>query len=146
MVVNLFTWPFYPVIIKRKATGLSSMALLILMMFVGMAIIIPPAIVENIIDHGSWLRQVRLIHLLSLVGLWIFPSILANQFQNTALTHVSANITGIFQYLVPIFVNRRGCFIFKEKFYLYHIIRGLLLFVGLLLVIRFGPKDDKPGV
>lgn len=146
MVVNLFTWPFYPVIIKHKATGLPSMALLILMMFVGMAIMIPPAIVENIIDHGFWLRQVRLTHLLSLVGLWIFPSILANQFQNTALKHVSANITGIFQYLIPIFVTAAAVLFLGEKLYLYHIIGGLLLFVGLLLVIRFGPKENKPVV
>jgi drug/metabolite transporter (DMT)-like permease len=146
MVVNLFTWSFYPVLFKHKATGLPKLAMLALLMFAGMLITIPPAIVENIIYHGSWLHQIRLVHLLSLVGLWIFPSILANQFQNIALKHVSANKAGIFQYLIPVFVTIAAVLFLGEKLHLYHIFGGLLIFAGVLLVIRHGPEENKSAV
>lgn len=142
MIANLFTWSFHPVLFKRKATGLPKLATLALMMFAGMMIIIPPAIVENIIYHGSWLRQIRLVHLLGLIGLWIFPSILANQFQNTALKRVSANKAGIFQALIPVFVTTTAVLFLGEKLHLYHIFGGLLIFAGILLVIKYGMHEN----
>jgi drug/metabolite transporter (DMT)-like permease len=140
MIINLFTWSFYPALFKRKATGVPNLAMLTTMMFAGMVITIPPAIVENIINHGAWIRQIRPVHLLALVGLWIFPSILANQFQNNALKYVSANKAGIFQYLIPVFVTAAAVLFLGEKLYLFHVFGGLLIFAGLLLVIRATPQ------
>lgn len=148
MVANLFTWSISPVLYRRKAAGLPRLATLAVMMFAGMIVLVPGVIVENIAHHGAWLQRIRPVHLSGLAGLWVFPSILANQFQNTALKSVSANKAGIFQTLIPVFVTAAAVLILGEKLHLYHIFGGLLIFGGVLLVIKNEPgnrSEQLPG-
>ena len=144
MFLNVCIWPIFPALYKHKAGDLPRLSMLAWMIFAGQVITIPAAIVENLITHGAWIRQIRLVHIIGLLGLCIFPSILANQFQNTALKYVSINKVGIFQSLIPVFASVIAVVFLSEKLYLYHILGGLFIFSGVFLVIRYGSAETKP--
>jgi drug/metabolite transporter (DMT)-like permease len=141
MIINVTTWPIFPVLYKHKASDLPRLAMLSWMILAGLSITVFPLIIENTILHGTWVYQVRWVHLLGLLGLCLFPSVLANFFQNTALKYVSTNTVGVFQSLIPAFASIFAVIFLNEKLYLYHIFGGLLIFIGLHLVIRYGPKE-----
>jgi drug/metabolite transporter (DMT)-like permease len=141
MLINIMVWPIFLVLYKQKASNLPRLAMLECMFFAGILFTVPPAIVENVIVHGAWLRQIRWNHVLGIIGLCIFPSILANQFQNTAVKYVAANKVGIFQYLIPVFSSAIAVLFLGEKLYFYHLCGGLLILAGVFLVV--GLSLDK---
>ncbi|HEY8462949.1 MAG TPA: DMT family transporter [Bacillota bacterium] len=136
MVLNVLTWPLFPVLYKYKASDWPRLPMLAWMIFAGLLVAIPPVIIENLIFNGVWVGQVRWIHIIGILGLAIFPSILANQFQNTALKYVPVSKVSIFQSLIPVFASLIAVIFLGEKFYLYHACGGFLILVGVFLVIR----------
>jgi drug/metabolite transporter (DMT)-like permease len=140
MILNVSTWPIFPSLYKHRASDLPRLATLAVMIIAGLFVTIPPLIVENLTNHGLWLHQIRWIHLLGLLGLCIFPSLLANHFQNTALKYVSTNKVGIFQSLIPVFTSIIAVLFLGENFYIYHLLGGLLILSGVFLVVKTGRK------
>lgn len=146
MIINVLTWPIFPVLYKYKASDFPRLPMLAWMILAGWLATIPPVIVENLIIDRAWIHQVRWIHILGLLVLCIFPSILANQFQNTALKYVPANKAGAFQALIPVFATVIAVMFLGEKLNSYHIWGGLLILSGVFLVVRRGPEKPKSGL
>jgi drug/metabolite transporter (DMT)-like permease len=73
-------------------------------------------------------------HILGIIALNIFPSVLAYQFWNRALRSVSANEVAISQYLIPIFTTLISLAFLDERLHSFHLVGGGLVFLGVFLV------------
>jgi drug/metabolite transporter (DMT)-like permease len=111
------------------------------MMLAGLLVTLPLALLENQTYQWSWISQIKAAHVVGILCLNIFPSVLAYQFWNSALRKVSANKVGIFLYLIPVYTTVISILFLRESLKLFQISGGLLIFTGVLLVTRSGfPK------
>ena len=97
----------------------------------------------------DWVARVQPRHILGIFALNIFPSVLAYQFWNHALTKVSANEVAISQYLIPVFTTLISVFFLDERLRDFHLIGGALIFFGVFLVTSAykstKPRTTNPG-
>lgn len=134
MLGSVSTFTIHTLLYKNKAQGFPERAMFTLMMLGGLLITLPMVIWENQANHWSWISRVEIIHVVGVLGLNIFPSLLAYHFWNSALKKVSANKVGIFLYLVPVYTTAISILFLGESFKTFHAIGGLLIFAGVLLV------------
>ena len=74
--------------------------------------------------------------LLSFLYLAIFPSLVAYLFFNEAVGMIGATTAGLFSHLVPTFGSILAIIFLGEKFQSYHAWGILLIFAGIILVVR----------
>lgn len=136
MLGSITFWSIHTVLYKKRASGYPERSMFTLMMLGGLLITIPLTLLENLVSDWSWIYQIRTVHVLGILSLNIFPSMLAYQFWNSALKKVSANQAAIFLYLIPIYTTAISIIFLGESLRLYHILGGSLIFTGVLLVNR----------
>lgn len=146
MVGSIIFWSIHTVLYKNKASGLPERPMFTLMMLGGLLITLPMALLENRAYHWSWVGRIKSVHVLGILSLNIFPSVLAYQFWNSALKKISANRVGIFLYLIPLYTTAISILLFGESLRLYHVLGGLLIFVGVLLVTSNGSEKNSEKV
>ena len=134
MLGSIILFSIHTIVYKQKAHRFPEGAMFTAMMLGGLLSILPAAVVENIANHGSWVGKIRMVHVLCILCLNIFPSVLAYQFWHRALKHVSANQVAIFQYLIPVFTTGISILFLDEQLKLFHIVGGTLIFIGVFLV------------
>src|SRR5690606_25232253 len=76
----------------------------------------------------------------SLLYLAIFPSILAYLAFNEAVKMIGPNIAGLFSHLMPVFGSILAVIFLGEHFQIFHALGILLIFTGIVLVIRHKSK------
>jgi drug/metabolite transporter (DMT)-like permease len=135
----IFVYPLYSVFYQHEATHFPQRSLLALMILAALIISFPPAILETALNKGSWIGQIQFSHLLALLGICIFPSVLANLFLIYALKYVPANVAGVFHNLILIFATIMSVIFLGEKLYSYHFTGGLLILIGAWQVTRKSP-------
>jgi drug/metabolite transporter (DMT)-like permease len=141
MLGSISLFSIHTVLYKQKAPDFPEKAMFTLMMLGGLLITLPMALAENLFIHWSWISQLQTVHIVGILCLNIFPSLLAYQFWNSALKKVSANQVAIFLYLIPVYTTVISILFLDEKLKWFQILGGLLIFVGVLLVTNDGPSD-----
>jgi drug/metabolite transporter (DMT)-like permease len=144
MFGSIVTWSIHTVVYRQKAPGFPEKPMFPVMMLGGLLVTIPLALLENQAYQWSWIGQIRAVHVVGVLCLSIFPSILAYQIWNSALRKVSANKVGIFLYLIPVYTTVISILFLKESLKLFQIFGGLLIFTGVLLVTRSGFTERLP--
>ena len=134
MLGSIGTFSIHTVLYKKKAPGFPERSVFTLMMLGGLVATLPLAFLENRGTHGSWINQVRTVHIVGMLCLNIFPSLLAYQFWNSALKKVSANQVAIFLSLIPIYTTVISILFLDESLRRYQILGGFLILAGVLLV------------
>ncbi len=144
MVGSISSWAVHTILYKKKANKLPARVMFTMMMCAGVAISLPLGLAENIFLTGfDWVAKVQLSHILGIFALNVFPSVLAYQFWNHALTKVSANEVAISQYLIPVFTTLISVLFLQERLHSFHFIGGALIFLGVFLVTMV-KKTTKP--
>lgn len=142
MLGSISFFSIHTVLYKHRAPGFPERALFTVMMLGGLLITLPMALVENEIIHWAWITQVRTVHIVGIICLNIFPSLLAYQFWNSALKKVSANQVAIFLYLIPVYTTVISILFLGEKLKGFQVLGGLLIFIGVLLVTNYALPDE----
>ena len=137
MLLSIFLWSIHTVIYKSRAHLFDRLTIFLLMMMVGLVVTLPFAVLEGHFTHWQWARQIRPEHIVAILALTIFPSVLALFFWNYALTKISANKVAIFQYLIPVYTTIISIIFLGEQLQLFHIYGGVLILTGVLLVSVF---------
>lgn len=141
MVASIGIFSIHTVLYKKKAPGFPERSMFTLMMLGGLLLTLPLALLENQIEHWLWMSRVGTVHVVGILCLNLFPSLLAYQFWNSALKKVSANKVAIFMYLIPVYTTVISILFLGEKLKWFQIFGGLLIFIGVLLVTNY----DLPG-
>ena len=144
MFGSIIVWSLHTVVYRQKGPCFPEKPMFPLMMLGGLLVTVPLALLENQAYQWSWVSQIRPVHVVGILCLNIFPSILAYQFWNSALRKVSANKVGIFLYLVPVYTTIISVLFLRESLKLFQIFGGLLIFTGVLLVTRSGFTERPP--
>jgi drug/metabolite transporter (DMT)-like permease len=134
MVGSIALWAIHTIVYKNKASQLPGKAIFPLMMLAGLIVTFPMALAECLADNWAWTSQVQARHLLGVLALNIFPSVLAYMFWNQALTSIPANQVAIFQYLIPVYTTLISVTFLDEHLRAFHLVGGGLIFLGVLLV------------
>lgn len=143
MLLSILLWSVHTVVYKKKAHRFNRQAIFLLMMVAGLAITLPLAVLEGFLGDWAWVPQVQPRHLVAVLALTIFPSVLAVFFWNYALTKISANRVAIFQYLIPLYTTIISIIFLEERLRLFHICGGVLILSGVLLVSAFSADAKK---
>jgi len=145
MVGSISFWSIHTILYKRKSSGsgLPSNVLFTMMMWCGVVLTLPFVIVENNLMGWDWIYQIEGKHILGILALNIFPSVLAYTFWNQALARVSANEVAISQYLIPVFTTLISVSFLGETIQSFHVWGGALIFLGVFLVTVSRPKKNK---
>lgn len=136
MVASMICWSVHTTTFKQYSSQFPPKALFTMMMFSGVLCTVPLAAVENVVGGFDWIGRLDWTHLVGILALNIFPSVLAYLFWNKALTVIEANKVAIFQYLIPVYTTLISVIFIGERLCAYHLAGGALIFVGLLLVTR----------
>ena len=137
MLLSISLWSIHTVVYKSKSYLFDPLTIFLLMMMAGLVATLPVAVLEGYLSDWVWARQIRLEHILAILALTIFPSVLALFFWNYALTKISANKVAIFQYLIPVYTTIISIIFLGERLQLFHICGGILILTGVLLVSIF---------
>ena len=137
MLLSIFLWSVHTVVYKSRSHLFDRLTIFLLMMMAGLIITLPFALLEGFLDDWVWVRQIRLEHIVAILALTIFPSVLAVLFWNYALTKISANNVAIFQYLIPVYTTIISIIFLGEQLHMFHICGGILIMTGILLVSIF---------
>ncbi|MDA8411691.1 MAG: DMT family transporter [Treponema sp.] len=134
MVGSIVVWSFHTILYKRHLTVLPAKSVFAVMMLAGVVSSVPLMIAENLLGGVSWIGRLGFQHVVGILCLNIFPSILAFRFWNKALGTVSANKVAIFLYLIPVFTVLISLLFLGDHLMAYQAIGGALIFAGVLLV------------
>ncbi len=134
MVGSITLWSIHTIVYKNRASQLPGKAIFPLMMLAGLIVTFPMALAECLADNWAWTSQLQVRHLIGILALNIFPSVLAYMFWNQALTSIPANQVAIFQYLIPVYTTLISVTFLGEHLHAFHLVGGGLIFVGVLLV------------
>lgn len=140
MLASISVFSVHVVVYRQKAPGFPEKPMFPLMMLGGLLVTLPLALLESQAYHWIWIKQLETIHVVGILCLNIFPSVLAYRFWNSALRKVSANKVAIFLYLIPVYTTIISVLFLHEDLRLFQIFGGLLIFAGVLLVTRSRPS------
>ena len=145
MLGSICFWAIHTVLYKQKATAMPARVIFTAMMCSGVILTLPLVIIENSLIGLSWIQRIEPSHILGILALNIFPSVLAYSFWNRALAHVSANEVAISQYLIPVFTTLISVSLLGERLQMFHLFGGGLIFLGVFLVttVRTGNKKSQ---
>lgn len=136
MLGNVLFWSIHTLIYKKKSATLPVNVMFTMMMCCGVILTLPLVLIESSTTGLAWIGKIELSHMLGLVAMIIFPSVLAYRFWNQALVHVSANEVAISQYLIPVFTTLISVSFLDEQLRGFHLWGGSLIFLGVFLVTR----------
>jgi drug/metabolite transporter (DMT)-like permease len=137
MLMSITIWSVHTIIYKNRSHLFNRRTIFLLMMMAGLAVTLPFAVFEGYLDNWPWVKHIQLKHVLAILALTVFPSVLAILFWNYALTKISANQVAIFQYLIPVYTTIISIIFLGEHLQLFHLVGGILILAGVLLVSIF---------
>jgi drug/metabolite transporter (DMT)-like permease len=144
MLASISVFSVHVVVYRQKAPGFPEEPMFPLMMLGGLLVTLPLALLESQAYHWIWIKQLETIHVVGILCLNIFPSVLAYRFWNSALRKVLANKVAIFLYLIPVYTTIISVLFLRENLRLFQIFGGLLIFAGVLLVTRSRSSKKPP--
>ena len=130
MFVAVFSWGLYSVLLKKIKFGLSQLANLEVMIFLGLLIIFPFYILESFV-HGFFPNKI--IDLYMIIYVAIFAGIISFFFWNKGVSMIGANKASLFLHLIPVFSAVWAIYFLNENFSLFHIIGASFIILGIFL-------------
>jgi drug/metabolite transporter (DMT)-like permease len=103
---------------------------------------IAPLYFWEISTSGTFDLSMANISLLAYLA--VFPSVLAYIFWNNGVKHLGPGKAALFSYLIPVFTSILAILFLQEQLFPFHLLGGLLAFVGLYLAsARKSTAPDK---
>lgn len=137
MLISITIWSVHTIVYKNRSHLFNRRTIFLLMMMAGLVVTLPFAVLEGYLDNWLWVKHIQPKHVLAILALTVFPSVLAILFWNYALTKISANQVAIFQYLIPVYTTIISIIFLGEHLQLFHLVGGVLILAGVLLVSIF---------
>ena len=134
MLLATLDWAIYSILLKKyKPQGLDAVSLLAVMIFLGLIFLLPLFLINPFNEAPL---QLTTSNTMALLYIAIFPSILAYLAWNYGILQIGAEKGGQFVHLMPVFGAIMAVVFLNETIYLYHIIGGLFIAVGLWMSLR----------
>lgn len=133
IILACFDWAFYSVLLKYKPKDLNAFEFFGLTTFIGTFILFIVFLISSQEFSLEFIDKKEVF--LSLSYMIIFPSILSFYFWNISTAKLTANITGQFAHLMPIFGAILAYYILGEVLHSYHFMGIILIGLGIYLSI-----------
>ncbi len=130
MLVAVSCWSLYSVLLKKWPLDIPAFDMFCLFISIGTPVIAPFYFWEISVS-GSF--ELSMANITLLAYLAVFPSVLAYIFWNNGVKHIGPGKASLFSYLIPVFTSVLAITFLQEELYLFHLIGGLLTFIGLYL-------------
>ncbi|MDK2824809.1 MAG: hypothetical protein PWP71_2727 [Clostridia bacterium] len=137
MLLAVLSWAVYSNILKKKGKIFPWTSLFAVMIMGGIVVTTPYLITETLYSGWGWINDLNFRHYISILAVGIFPSLLAFYCWNKAIEMVESNQAAIFLNLIPVYTTILSIIILGEEFMLYHIIGGILIFLGVFMVTNY---------
>lgn len=129
------TWALYSALLRLKPAGLPHFAFLGVTIVVGLAVLTPLFVAEQVVGTAFVPSQGAI---LAIVFVALFPSILSYLAWNRGTVAVGANVAGLFMNLNPVFTAMLAILFLDEPLQGFHLIAFAAILGGLLLATRRG--------
>ena len=130
MVVAITAFSLYSPLLRMLPDGLPPMAMLMVIIVLGTAII-APLYAWEFTTTGAF--DVNEASLSSIAFVALFPSLIAYICWNQGVAEVGANTAGQFVYLIPIFTTVLAVGFLGEELHYFHYVGTALIFAGIFL-------------
>lgn len=130
MLFAVCCWSLYSVLLKKWPLEIPAFDMFCLFISIGTPMIAPFYFWETCIS-GSFDLSMTNITLLAYLA--VFPSVLAYIFWNNGVKHIGPGKASLFSYLIPVFTSILAITFLQEALHPFHLIGGLLTFIGLYL-------------
>ena len=127
-------WALYSSMIRKIPKEIDNISFLFLIFFIGNIFVIPFYTFESITNQSFVINEQYGLLLVLYCG--IGPALVSYLLWIKAIKIIGANNSGLFLNLIPIFSSLISIIFLKEKLESFHIVGGLLIFIGIYLVIR----------
>ncbi|KAF0822867.1 DMT family transporter [Cytobacillus firmus] len=148
VLAAVFMWALYSVIVKKYADVLPLVSSFYVSVFLGIFLLAPLSLIEYL-----WLEAAKPVFTLPSIGILLYvgflASIMAFLSWNFGVHIIGAAKAGVFLNLLPVFAIIFALCFTQEKLYLYQIIGGGIVILGVVLSsrksLRFKnhPQEDK---
>ncbi|MFE4523647.1 DMT family transporter [Cytobacillus firmus] len=148
VLAAVFMWALYSVIVKKYADVLPLVSSFYVSVFLGIFLLAPLSLIEYF-----WLEAAKPVFTLPSIGILLYvgflASIMAFLSWNFGVHIIGAAKAGVFLNLLPVFAIIFALCFTQEKLYLYQIIGGGIVILGVVLSsrksLRFKnhPQEDK---
>ncbi|PLY05320.1 MAG: EamA family transporter [Arcobacter sp.] len=131
VIVSSIVWATYSVIVKFKPKNLSHIELFLVIVYLGFIFLIPWYLIQGYsLEHEIQVLEENWYFFLYVS---LFASILSFYFWHMGIDTISAEKTGQFTHLMPIFGSILAFIFLGEKLQSYHIIGAILIGIGIYL-------------
>jgi drug/metabolite transporter (DMT)-like permease len=133
VLLAALAFAIYNTFVKRKPSGISSIAFLLVVFSMGTLLLFPFYLWE--VNHSApvvW--DINLVLIILFLG--IGASVIAFLSWNLAVGHLGAGRTALFGNLIPIFSSIEATLLLNEDFTTIHIISMILVFTGIIVANR----------
>ena len=134
-------WAFYSVMLKKMPKEIDNVSFLFLIFFIGNIFVLPFYIFESSVNNSFFLNEKYSFLLVLYVG--IGPALISFLLWIKAIKVIGANKSGLFLNLIPIFSSLISIIFLKENLQLFHVFGALLIFAGILLVIKKNTNEQN---
>ncbi|GEN46834.1 DMT family transporter [Alkalibacillus haloalkaliphilus] len=132
MLLAILVWAVYS-LVKQHNHKFPIYSSIVAMLSIAVVFLIPMMLVEWYIV-GYPFVQTDINHWLGLIYLGIFPSFIALMLWNLAVADIGPSLSSVFLNLLPVFTTIGAVLFLNETLLLAHVLGGLLVIVGVLLV------------
>lgn len=140
VLTAMLGWAIYTVCLKWRPRELSSTAFTGSLIVIGVAVLIP----IFAWDYGAGHRtQWGPATWAAVAYFAVFPSVLAYFFWNAAVVRVGAERAGTFLHLMPLFGALLAALFLGESLLWYHYAGAVLIFSGIFVASRAGPRTRR---
>ena len=140
LLITVTIWGLYSVLLRCRPAGVSQLSFLTVTFGLGLAMLIPPAVIEFALVGGPTLDARAWVAVLYVGTL---PSVVAFLFWNKAVAAIGPTTSGLFIYLVPIFSAGLAWAFLGEDVHLYHLVGFVLIAAGINISTR-GNAGRRP--
>ncbi len=130
MLLAVLSWAVYSVLLRRRPTGLTPMALLTVLVALGLPFILPLYLWE-LAAGATMAASLETAAVIGYVAL--FPSVLAYLAWNQGVAAVGPSVAGQYTYMVPVVTALLAVAFLGERFQWYHAAGMALIFLGVWL-------------
>jgi len=134
MLLSVCCWAFYSLVYKKKAGMFSPRPFFTLLLLSALLFNFILMFYDSMRNGTSWVLSLNSSHVIGLVVLNIFPTLLAFVCWNTAVVRVKAGEAAVFLNLVPFFVTIVSILALGETLLLSSLIGGAFIILGVVLV------------